>query len=351
VNIHNVVGIETEKGFKSIELAHGDLMHLKQDIDILVFSALQYSYEPLRGTLIEAIENKLNVNIYKLSKDPFIDLRASFHSWIHPIVDTTCNYKFLLCAEAPQISSPKPVDFANKMIEGLFMMLSVLEAKGITVKSIALPLLGSGSQGIDTALTIREIIDQSYSFFQRTNSLEKILIVERNENYVNKLSSYMDDHLGRKNMIIPHTDILKAIKYELNLVIDKLINKHKKDNKYRVFLETLFELKQNLTNEKPNAVLIGISGRKIIEIITTRLHVISKTGSENLALFNKINNLYSLKIAQWIQSYMHILRIIGNETAHYQDNQNRKPLNLYPSDLTISLFCLKRVLDFWQEWE
>ena len=72
----------------------------------------------------------------------------------------------------------------------------------------------------------------------------------------------------------------------------------------------------------------------------------SSGGTPGIDLFKKIETLHNRNIAQWISSYMHVLRIFGNESAH-ERNTHRMPSELTENDFIISLFCLNRVLQFW----
>ena len=64
----------------------------------------------------------------------------------------------------------------------------------------------------------------------------------------------------------------------------------------------------------------------------------------------KIEHLEPLGIADWIRSYMHVLRIFGNEAAHERQKLNRKPLSINETDIALSLFCLQRLLEFWVDY-
>ncbi|MDP6946974.1 MAG: hypothetical protein QF464_22685, partial [Myxococcota bacterium] len=55
-------------------------------------------------------------------------------------------------------------------------------------------------------------------------------------------------------------------------------------------------------------------------------------------------------VSPWIRSYMHTLRIFGNEGAHHKDDDERFPRALTEKDLALCLFCVLRVLSFWVEF-
>ena len=78
-NLINSYEIDTIYGRKSIEIHEGDLTDFCKPFDILVLSAVSYHYLPTEGTLVKALIDK-NIDIDKLSKDPYIDLRKKLEA-------------------------------------------------------------------------------------------------------------------------------------------------------------------------------------------------------------------------------------------------------------------------------
>ena len=74
----------------------------------------------------------------------------------------------------------------------------------------------------------------------------------------------------------------------------------------------------------------------------------SSGGTPGIDLFKKTETLHNRNIAQWISSYMHVLRIFGNESAD-ERNQGRVANELTENDFIISLFFLNRVLQIWSD--
>ena len=54
-------------------------------------------------------------------------------------------------------------------------------------------------------------------------------------------------------------------------------------------------------------------------------------------------------IADWIRSYLHLLRVLGNESAHQKRRETRTPVSVDERDLALCMFCLLRVLEFYGE--
>ena len=83
--------------------------------------------------------------------------------------------------------------------------------------------------------------------------------------------------------------------------------------------------------------------RRLVEFIIDDL-LGSAAYGEHLAV--RIRNLRDKGIASWIQSYMHTLRLFGNESAHEKSNVGQRPPNIGEDDLAICLLCVQRMLNF-----
>ena len=55
-------------------------------------------------------------------------------------------------------------------------------------------------------------------------------------------------------------------------------------------------------------------------------------------------------IAKWINSYLHCLRVLGNESVHLSEHDQRIPVTLAAGDLIVILGNMARVLDFYRLW-
>jgi hypothetical protein len=46
---------------------------------------------------------------------------------------------------------------------------------------------------------------------------------------------------------------------------------------------------------------------------------------------------------------MHVLRVLGNESAHERQIDVRHPPTVTDADLSVVLLCAKRIIEFWIE--
>ena len=150
-NLINSYEIDTIYGRKSIEIHEGDLTDFCKPFDILVLSAVSYHYLPTEGTLVKALIDK-NIDIDKLSKDPYIDLRKKLHIWISNELDNIeFKFKRFVCVEFDKRGDP------NKSFEALLPFLSLIEKLNIPIKSIAMPLLGTGYLNLSIESNLEQI--------------------------------------------------------------------------------------------------------------------------------------------------------------------------------------------------
>ena len=64
-------------------------------------------------------------------------------------------------------------------------------------------------------------------------------------------------------------------------------------------------------------------------------------GARDLA--SGIEMLAGTGVASWIRFYLHVLRVLGNESAHERDWPGQPPTHVEAQDVAIGLFCLQRV--------
>jgi hypothetical protein len=139
----NIIGIDARRGFRTLELYEGDVTDLGCSVDALVVSAFGGGYSPIKGTVQGSLQERLGVSLKDLQRSPEFDFRSSLGIWISSRLP---DYEFarILCVEL--VGGSVGIDEALKNV---FVGLLILEAKGIVVRSVALPILGAGNQQLD----------------------------------------------------------------------------------------------------------------------------------------------------------------------------------------------------------
>ena len=193
MEIVNIYEIETAYGFKAIELIHGNLLKIK-NIDLLVISAFQDNYEPVEGSLIWHLETDLNLNLYDVVESATIDLRKNFNSWVSK---TLTGFSFERIAGVEFDVWERNAEGFNKTILNFFSTLPMIEMQGVNISTIALPIIGTGSQGIAPADIMHFLIEHSQFALEKIPSLRRVRFVEIDEEKIKNFDKIMNIELGR----------------------------------------------------------------------------------------------------------------------------------------------------------
>ena len=333
MNLLNQLAIDTPHGFRTIELYEGDITAISFSADLLVISAFRSSYVPTRGTVIASLANNLGIKVRELRKDCALDLQESLGIWISKEL-TTGPFRRLLCVEI--VGHDLTID---ELIENVFVGLAVLEAKGVAVTSLVLPVLGAGSQRIPAKQILAVLLPAARRAIDRSSKLDRISFVEINPVRATELDTAMNDLLGRSNVRLPKGSLILNLKADILAAISK--SQHLVPAGHRTLID---EMRRVLNIDDARSFEVGILGRRLVEFVVDELLNKKKT-SPNLDM--KIEELSNRGVAGWIRSYMHVLRMLGNESAHEKDNSGKRPAFASEDDLVISLFCVLRVWNFW----
>jgi Domain of unknown function (DUF4145) len=337
VRLINGLTLETEKGLRMIELYEGDISTINFSVDLLVISAFRGSYGPTRGTVIASLAKNLAINVKNLRFESALDLAESLGIWFSKELRSG-PFRRVLCVEMTGYGIS-----VEELIENVFVGVAVMEAKGIVVRSMVLPVLGAGSQHIQAALILATLLPAAKEAIQRSSNLERISFVEINPERAAELDKAMNEILGRSNIRLPKGSLIQNLKADILAALAK--NEHLVSQGHRNLIE---EMRRILNFENARSFEIGILGRRLVEFVVDELLNKKKTSP---TLDSKIDELANLGVAGWIRSYMHVLRMLGNESAHEKDNSGKKPSFASEDDLVISLFCVLRVWNFWATWK
>ena len=333
------VGFETPFGYKDVEVFCADITKVSGTYDLLVASAFSGGYEPVDKTLFRALKDELEIDMEVCSGDPYIDLRNDLSIWVSQDLD--CHpYRRILCVEMVGSKFESSLD---EVFENIFAGVALLVAKGIKVKSLAMPVLGTGSQGIPEADVIPPLLRACSSALHRIPELMSITFMERNPEKAQTVVSAIDDHLGRAKTHLPSGEIIDSARRE---ILEHLRGAQESYPEVLLWeqLEDVFSV-PNLESH-----IVGANGRRVLEYILDIMVPASKketTGS-------RIYRLQQGGMPTHIISYMHILKNFGNVHAHVspQDTGQENILkDLDGNDFMICLFCINKILSFWLELE
>lgn len=330
----NILGVDTPRGYRTFELFCGDITALEGKVDVLVVSSFAGSYSPTPGTLPGALFERLGIDLRQLAQRPALDMRIPLGTWLsEPLAAGP--FGRILCVEIVGGRVP-----AREAITNVFVSLSLLEAKGWELGSVALPLLGTGAQGLSPELVIEAILRDGARFLDRSVGVQRITFVERDRELAQSLAGAMDAVLGRVRSYLPQSDLSNAVRQDIQ---NKLLT-----------VKTLFQGNADEVRSSWLALLqaapvrsveLGVLSRKLVELMLDRLAC--QPGAQ---LWRRIAALEQEGVAPWVCGYMHVLRHMGNESAHENRNGQRQPPAVDERDLTLALFCVERLLDYWIQY-
>jgi hypothetical protein len=111
--------------------------------------------------------------------------------------------------------------------------------------------------------------------------------------------------------------------------------------------ETYTYLKRTFNNTDARSIEYGLACRRLAEKLITDMFFYEN--SNRLSFLQKIRKLDKINVAQWIVTYLHLIRVFGNEAAHEIGGSEVKPRSIAVRDITLLLFSTQRVVEFWVE--
>jgi hypothetical protein len=332
----NVLGVETVRGFRTVELFEGDLTALDFSADILVLSAYAGSYAPVSGSLIESLQISLGLRVADLARQPALDLRVALGTWVSRQLDAASPFGRVLAIEMRGTLRP-----LGEALDNVFASLMLLSAKGVRTHVVALPLLGAGSQRLEPEHIAEQLVSRAKIYLDQAPHTGRLVFVERDPSRAEKVANAMDRVLGRHKVNLPQEQLVAALRQDVL---------HRLQHASTLFAPDCLEVRDDwlrlLQQKEIRAAEFGVGGRKFVELMLGRLGVPQQKLYERIRALEKLGT-----VSPWICAYMHVLRHLGNEMAHSSAMDSvRQPPTIAPADLTAGMFCLERLLDFWQAY-
>lgn len=181
----HTIQIKTNDCIKEISIFCDDVTAFEENIDILTTSAFVRSYSPTPNTVFKALADK-GIDVEGLSEIPEIDLRKPCHIWLSQEVNSSdSKINRIGCIELMgyYLKGLTAMEVEQAMINSIrayFRMLDIASLYDVNMSTVALPLLGSGSQHIPYQMLLVPIINECVSFLKRNNEVKKIFFIEKN---------------------------------------------------------------------------------------------------------------------------------------------------------------------------
>lgn len=177
--------ILTSYGEKSIAVYAQDIAALTEPIDVLAVSSFYRGYAPTPKTLIGALSTA-GISVQALSGFPEIDLREQCNIWLSRSVGHAgLPIGRIGCIEMSPYrrDADRALDLEKQIlssIQAYFHMLHIASLSGISMETIALPILGAGNQQIDPALITIPLLNECLRFLKSNESVRRIWIISKN---------------------------------------------------------------------------------------------------------------------------------------------------------------------------
>lgn len=358
----NRLFIDTPFGDRGFCLIHGDLCD--EVADLLIFSAhagngppggavlraLQAHFGPLEIARAGRVLTLTGDSPFRLSSEPGLHDSPSGVYALEPCADMPSKRLMMLrMPGAARFSSDSAaLDAYRRAVRSVFCAVAALEFNGESFPTISLSVLGH-KRRFDKRETVGILLDVALDWLRVSRHTMAIHFVVWEESELANWSQAMDKVLGRT--FLGNDDYGTAaaeLRLRLTDQIDVILTSEGDDG----FKQILHELKtvMALSNKQLSIQHMGLLGRLVAEAMADRLcRDLGIKPSANA--FGNIERLQQVpKISKWINSYLHSLRVLGNESVHLAETGQRIPRSLAAGDLVVIFGNLARVLDFYRLW-
>ena len=219
---------------------------------------------------------------------------------------------------------------ASQIVQQAFRSLPMLEASGLPLKTICLPILGTGGHGLTIEGLLRPILDGAQWALRVLKSADRVCFAEINIDSASKMSDTMDDVLGRVKVTVAKGELVEAIRTEIR---DQLERLDATDNQAGKIVERL----RKAISDGSRSADIGMAGRLLREYVVA--HILFPVDTKKMTPFETLQALRRQFVAAWVICYFNLLHAFGNESAHHK-TQNTHPPEIASQDLALCLFAI-----------
>jgi hypothetical protein len=340
MSLINIIAVATPFGNKEIQIHHGDISMFKWPVDLLVFSAFQHTYHPVPNTVIESLQQNCNVNVRELADHPQFNLRIPLNCWINK-PKTEQYFKQILCIEGIK-SEIETTGRSTDSFDNLFGTIALLSYKNVKIESVIMPLLGTGMQKGTIQNILPTLLEKSMNSLNTNPHLKTIIYIERDREKALLIDKLVNELYQRNSRKTENLYSYHALIKPLEELADNLA---KLESLEETNVQTINELSIELRDKNIRFFQLGIQSRKILEILLSLWLQKTDENTPN-TLQEKITNLKSRNVADWMISNIHTIRVYGNYAAH-SEKSTSIPSELSERDLIILVQALNNFIQFY----
>lgn len=196
-----------------IELFSGDLSAIPTEhaVDVLVLSAYPNGYNPTSTSLIGALRRR-GFSVRRASDDKEIDLRGNYSCWISKPLKSefnALNFKRMLCFE-PAVRGKAPT-----LVADVFQALSPFVCGPANVRSVAMPVLAAGDQGIPVSVMLPPMLDAAIQWMSHGLPLDTLKIVIKAGKDITEARSLFESAKRRARILVHQAEVNLAPRHDV----------------------------------------------------------------------------------------------------------------------------------------
>ncbi len=337
------MSVETPTGFRTFNLIDGNITETK---DPLLIASSWEIFDSVGGLVIDSLVSSHDVDFKKLK--PIVNLGNGVGTFEVGASNDFLPWRLLVVGlpgvEGMGEPSPDILKLYSEGVWTLFGSLAALEIRGENYTSMSIPVLG-GNREYPPEFVASTLLKQSMEWLKTSKSMTTINAWIYDKTMLTVWIEAMDSVLHRRTISSTADSVAQALKSEILVEIQS-----SEPYSSSPFRESSVGITRELQSDEVSIQRLATFGRILIEQIVREI-VLSEGLSWNGNLFEGISQLTKhKKIAPWIISHFHTLRVLGNETVHGSPDDHYVPADLQDSDLVPVLACLSRILSFWKSW-
>ena len=344
LKVINTMSVETPTGFRTFNLIDGDIT--ETDDPLLIASSWKTIGNHVGGLVIDSLKSSHNVDFKKLR--PIVNLGNGVGTFEVAAPNDSLPWRLLVVGlpGVEGIDEPSPADLKlySEGVWTLFGSLAALEIRGENYTSMSMPVLG-GNREYPPKFVASNLLKQSMEWLKTSRSMATINAWVHDKTMLAVWVEAMDSVLHRRTISSTADSVAHALKLE---ILEQI--RSSEPDSSSSFKEHSVGITRELRGDEVSIRRLATFGRILTEQMVREI-TLSEGLSWNGNLFEGISELgRHRKIAPWIISHFHTLRILGNETVHGSPDKHYVPPDLQDSDLVPVLACLSRILSFWKSW-
>lgn len=337
----NAVGIDTPFGYRTFVLCTGSIADAEADLRIVSTHA-NPALDPT-GSALGALG--LEGILTNEELDPLVLLvpGSVLGTW-----RATSAPQPTLVVRIPGRGTTNVIDAwptYERAVRSVFIALAAMELDGDAFPNVAMTVL-AGSRGYEVADVVRTLFEHAHRWLQRSRSIRTLSVVVADHPHLEAWADALDDVLSRRSEDVAGDRVVEALATEILARLESPLFATRE--LHAKVTEPFRQCLDGYSRHQMRVNRLAVPGRVLAEYAVLRLETaasLKKAGAGDL--YGRIETLLQNKLVQpWVGHHLHALRLYGNETVHFTDDQQRR---LESRDVPGLLASALRVLQHLQD--